>query len=66
MAQNEQNTENDSRDDVRDTRVADEEHARLVAVTDSPADEIRVRLTAQTSFDHVFDKGERRGVSSVF
>lgn len=51
---------------MRDTRVADEEHARLVAVTDSPADEIRMRLTAQAGFDHVFDKGKRRGVSSVF
>ena len=49
-----------------DTGIANEEHARLVAVTDSPADKIRVRLTAQASLHHVFDKGERRGVSGVF
>ena len=51
---------------MRDTRIADEQHARLVAVTDSPANEIWVRLTAQASLDHVFDKGERRRVSGVF
>lgn len=50
---------------MRDTGIANEEHARLVAVTDSPADEIRVRLTAQASLHHVFDKGERRRVSGV-
>ena len=51
---------------MRDTRVADEEYARLISITDGPADEVRVRLTAQASFDHVFHQDEGRGMSGVF
>ena len=51
---------------MRYTRVADEENAGFVAITNSPADEIWVRLTAQASFDHIFDYGECGGMSGVF
>ena len=66
MAESEKETEKDSRNDVHDTRVADEEYARLITITDSPADEVGVRLTAQASFDHVFDGSERRGMRRMF
>lgn len=48
-----------------DTVITDEDDTRLIAITDAAADEVRVGLATQGGFDHVFDKGEGRGVSRI-
>lgn len=57
--------EDDAHDNVGDAGIDDEKHTRFVSITDGPADEIRVRLTAESGFDHVFDKGKCRRVGGV-
>lgn len=63
--EDEDESEKDAADNVGDAGVADEEHARLVAVADAPTDEVGVGLTAQGALHDVAYEGEGGWVRGV-
>lgn len=48
--ESEKKSDDESETDVTDAHGSDEEDAGLVTVADGPADEVRVRLAAESSF----------------
>lgn len=65
MGETKQDAENDGHYDMSDAGVADEEYTRFVTIADRPADEIRVRLTSQSGFNHIFNERKCRWVSCM-
>ena len=50
---------------MSDAGVADEEYSRFVPVADRPANEVGMRLTSESGFDHIFDERKCRWVSGM-
>ena len=65
MGDNEENSENETGEDMRVAVPFDEQDARTIAIADAPADKVGVRLTTEGPFDHVFDQGQGRWVCCV-
>lgn len=54
--ENEENAEYTATDDMANARVANEEHARFVTVTDGPANKVWMGLAAEVCLNHFFDR----------
>lgn len=54
--EHEENAEDKTGDDMANARVANEEHTRLVAIADGPANKVGMGLAAEVGIDHAFDR----------